>query len=185
VSRQAGLTRAALVALLAAVGLAAAVVATWRARSAPHTATGAGSAAGAGTGTGPATRPPSAATAAAGPAASSADAGAGGAAQPGTDSAADAGAEEVVELDKEVDGEPVIQEGRFAGWPRSQWRDYYAERLTAMRQDLAAARAILARADAGEPVDRDELAQARVRARDLELRIRFDENDLREVERAK
>jgi hypothetical protein len=167
VSRQAGLTRATLVALLAAVGLAAAAVATWRARSAPHTARGAGPASGAATAGAPPANDPAAA---------------GDAADAGADDAADADA---VELDKEVDGEPVIQEGRFAGWPRSQWRDYYGERLGTMREDLEAARAIVARAQAGEAVDAAELAQARTRVRDLELRIRFDENDLREVERAK
>jgi len=99
--------------------------------------------------------------------------------------AVDEPAGEPIELDRELDGEPVIQQGRFAGWTRSQWRDWYGDRLAPMRAELTEARSILARAATGEPIDPALLARSRTALHDLELRIRFDESDLAEVERAR
>lgn len=88
------------------------------------------------------------------------------------------------ELDlHDENGEPIIQTGRFAGWTRSAWRAWYGERLDQMRRELKDAEHVLAAAGDGGLVSDDALGEARMKVRDLGLRIRFDEHDLDELDR--
>lgn len=84
-----------------------------------------------------------------------------------------------------TNGEPVIRFGRFKGWTKPVWREYYAERLAEMRRERDEASRVVERAERGEPVSAEELGQAHVRIRDLTLRIERDEQDLEELEFAR
>jgi hypothetical protein len=81
-------------------------------------------------------------------------------------------------------GEPIIQNGRFAGWTQSQWRQYYGDRLDQMWSELNDAEQVLTRT-CEDKACRDAVAMARVQVRDLRLRIDFDERDLASVVEAR
>lgn len=84
-------------------------------------------------------------------------------------------------------GDPIIRTGRFAGWTHAQWTQWYGARLDQMRHELTDTEQVLARGCTSDASDAclDEVATARVRARDLRIRIDVDESDLASLAQAR
>lgn len=82
-------------------------------------------------------------------------------------------------------GEPLMVDGKFAGFTRNHWREHYTRTMEEKQQDLAETRRIVEQAERGERIDPQELKIARLRIAELTRALELARQELDELSRAK
>jgi hypothetical protein len=82
-------------------------------------------------------------------------------------------------------GEPLMTEGKFAGFTRNHWREHYTRTIEEKERDLAETRKLVDDSDKQPPLDPQELKIARMRIENLVRTLEVARQELDELSRAR